>query len=190
MITGVGFTVAPFVGGQISAISQTLPAIVSAILFGFNFLWVFFVLPESHTNKHSLGHPNLEPRKSNFNLLQFRALGHLLRTPITGSLLISHFFFTLGVLLFRSNFAIYAKELFDLSAQRQRKNHVIRVHLRLLTLPGLISVFWTSLLRLSLSVSFRGASQKLSSSLAAVSFLHSRFFLSLLRAASWFCLPS
>eukprot|EP01114_Cavostelium_apophysatum_P020129 TRINITY_DN6660_c0_g1_i1.p1 TRINITY_DN6660_c0_g1~~TRINITY_DN6660_c0_g1_i1.p1 ORF type:complete len:408 (-),score=52.44 TRINITY_DN6660_c0_g1_i1:124-1347(-) len=112
---GIGFTVAPLLGGLISSLGgQRAPAVCSALLFAANFLFVWLVFPDSEHHRRSA----VENQRSIFSRGQFRALINLLQTPVVGSLIMSHFFFSLGVILFRSNFAIYVKEQFELDPKQ------------------------------------------------------------------------
>jgi DHA1 family tetracycline resistance protein-like MFS transporter len=107
---GLGFIIGPASGGLLSQFGFSVPAFVAAGLVAVNLLLVAIWLPESLTaerrSQMEAGAPSLS----------FTALMKALRRPISGSLLITRFFFGLAFSIFQTIFALYALRRFGLGA--------------------------------------------------------------------------
>ncbi len=108
---GLGFIIGPAVGGALSQISYTAPALAAAGLASINLAMVAFWLPESLSAEK-----REEIVKSKRAALSLTALLEALRRPVVGPLLHTRFFFGLAFSIFQSIFALYALERFQLDA--------------------------------------------------------------------------
>jgi MFS transporter, DHA1 family, tetracycline resistance protein len=109
---GLGFIIGPVTGGVLSQWGYAVPAFVAAGLAVINLILVAAWLPESLT---------AEKRASISNKRQALTLSAMLaalRRPLTGSLLISRFFFGLAFAIFQTIFSLYALARFNLSASQ------------------------------------------------------------------------
>lgn len=77
---GVGFSLGPWIGGALGTHDLRLPAFTVAGLALANFVWSYFVLPETHTRPD--GHP------ISSSLVDLKAMPRALGRPILGELLI------------------------------------------------------------------------------------------------------
>jgi DHA1 family tetracycline resistance protein-like MFS transporter len=110
---GLGFIIGPAVGGLLSKSSYSLPAFIAAGISFLNLIQIFFVLPESLTEK--LRREMGEMQRPPFTL---KALVAALHRPIVGPLLNVRFFFSLAFSTFQSIFALYAQYKLGLGADK------------------------------------------------------------------------
>jgi DHA1 family tetracycline resistance protein-like MFS transporter len=110
---GLGFIIGPAVGGLLSKVSFSLPALVAAGIAGLNLVQIYFVLPETLTNerRREMG----EIQRPRFTL---GALVTALKRPVIGPLLSVRFFFSLAFATFQSIFALYAQYRLGLGADQ------------------------------------------------------------------------
>ena len=110
---GLGFIFGPATGGFLSQWGYAVPAFAAAGLVTLNLLMVYLWLPESLTPERRA--ELAEKEKPKFNL---RALLDALQRPVSGSLLITRFFFGLAFSIFQTIFSLYALRRFGLEAQQ------------------------------------------------------------------------
>ncbi len=109
---GLGFIVGPALGGFLSRFGYNIPAFLAAGLSLVNLVAVLLWLPESLTPdrrvvlRHSL--------KTGFTL---NALQRALNHPCTGPLLILQLLYNLSFILFQSNFTLFVKARWELTAE-------------------------------------------------------------------------
>jgi MFS transporter, DHA1 family, tetracycline resistance protein len=123
---GLGFIIGPVTGGLLSQWGYAVPAFAAAGLSLINLLLTYFWLPES-----------LRPEKRAISSqskirIDFSSLRNTLRRPLTGSLLITRFFFGLAFSMFQTIFSLYALTRFSLTAAQTGY---------ILTYVGILSVF-------------------------------------------------
>ena len=109
---GLGFIIGPVLGGAFSTFGYAVPAFVAAGLATFNWVVVYFWLPESlGAEKRAV---LARQKKAPFTL---GSLGRALNRPRVGPLLQTRFFFGLAFAMFQTLFALYAQQRLGLSAQ-------------------------------------------------------------------------
>jgi DHA1 family tetracycline resistance protein-like MFS transporter len=119
---GLGFIVGPALGGLLSTIGANfsgflaweyaLPALAATVLASFNWLAVYFWLPESLT-KEQMAEAAANPQKNAFS---WHALQVAFARPLVGPLLKTRFFFSLAFAMFQTVFALYALDRFGFGA--------------------------------------------------------------------------
>jgi DHA1 family tetracycline resistance protein-like MFS transporter len=109
---GLGFIIGPLTGGLLSQYGYAFPAFAAAGLALLNFILIYAWLPESLTSEKRL---QLGEQKK--PAVTLGALVVALKRPLTGSLLITRFFFGLAFAIFQSIFSLYALAKFNLSAR-------------------------------------------------------------------------
>ena len=107
---GLGFIIGPASGGLLSQWGYAVPAFVAAGLVAINLLMVAFWLPESLTPEKRSSATEKRPA------INLSALLAALKRPISGSLLITRFFFGLAFSIFQTIFSLYALRRFNLDA--------------------------------------------------------------------------
>jgi DHA1 family tetracycline resistance protein-like MFS transporter len=107
---GLGFIIGPVAGGLLSQWGYAVPAFAAAGLTLINLLLVYLWLPESLTPKKRA----VSTTKSIG--VNISSLAAALRRPLTGSLLMTRFFFGLAFAIFQTIFSLYALARFNLSA--------------------------------------------------------------------------
>lgn len=110
---GLGFIFGPATGGFLSQWGYAVPAFAAAGLVTINLLMVYLWLPESLTPERRAELAEKEKPK-----LNIRALLDALQRPVSGSLLITRFFFGLAFSIFQTIFSLYALRRFGLEAQQ------------------------------------------------------------------------
>ena len=110
---GLGFIFGPATGGFLSQWGYAVPAFAAAGLVTINLLMVYLWLPESLSPEKRAEIAQKE--KPKFTL---RALLDALQRPVSGSLLITRFFFGLAFAIFQTIFSLYALRRFNLEAQQ------------------------------------------------------------------------
>lgn len=108
---GLGFIIGPAMGGFLSQWGYYLPALVAAGLSLFNLSLIFFWLPESLTDERRTQYS--EQKRPSADLAAFLTA---LKRPLSGSLLITRFFFGLAFAIFQTIFSLYALAKFSLTA--------------------------------------------------------------------------
>ena len=106
---GLGFIIGPALGGVLSNISYSVPAFVAAGLSFINLLLIIFWLPESLTPERRA---QLSPKRSGITL---QALSESLQRPLTGTLLITRFLYSLAFVILQSIFSLFALRRFGMS---------------------------------------------------------------------------
>lgn len=119
---GLGFIIGPALGGLLSTVGANingfvaweyaLPALAATVLATFNWLAVYFWLPESLT-KEQMAEAVANPQKSAFN---WHTLQAAFARPMVGPLLKTRFFFSLAFAMFQTVFALYALDRFGFGA--------------------------------------------------------------------------
>jgi len=109
---GLGFIVGPAMGGFLSRYGYNVPALLAAGLSLLNLVAVVLWLPESLTpeRRATLRHSP----KTRFTL---KALWQALNHPCTGPLLILQLLYNLSFTLFQSNFTLFVKTRWGLTAE-------------------------------------------------------------------------
>ncbi|MBN2002771.1 MAG: MFS transporter [Anaerolineae bacterium] len=109
---GLGFIVGPAMGGFLSRFGYNIPALLAAGLSLVNLVAVLLWLPESLSpeRRSVLRHSP----KTGFT---FKALRQALTHPCAGPLLILQLFYGLAFTLFQSNFTLFVKERWGLTAE-------------------------------------------------------------------------
>lgn len=101
---GVGFTVGPFIGGELSRYGLAFPIWVAAGLSAVNFVLTWFLLPETRK-------PGAEERKRPISPTAFlTAMKH----PVVGLCVALTFVLTMAFALMESSFTLYAKHSYNL----------------------------------------------------------------------------
>lgn len=106
---GVGFTLGPWVGGELSVFGHAAPIWVAAGLAAFNFVLAFFLLPETlRPGANAGGHARrtLDPRRI------AAALSH----PVVGLCILLTFGSTMAFALMESTFTLFARHAHQLDA--------------------------------------------------------------------------
>ena len=104
---GVGFTVGPVVGGELSTFGMSVPIWVAAGLSALNFALAFFLLPE--TRKPGVGHRRERP----LNPMRFLEVA---RHPAVGLCVVLTFVLTLAFAMMESTFSLFAEHARGLDA--------------------------------------------------------------------------
>ncbi len=97
---GVGFILGPFIGGLLSEYGARAPFYAAAVLAGANFVFGFFVMPETVTDKIRR---KFEWRRAN----PFVAFGQVRKLPSMGKLLAVMFLMNLAFFVYPSVWAYY-----------------------------------------------------------------------------------
>lgn len=103
---GMGFILGPIIGGLLGTFGPRVPFIAAAVLCFLNWLWGYFILPES------LAQENRRP----FNWKRANPVGsllHLRKYPDLGYLLIAMILVYLGAHAVQSNWSFYTIERFQ-----------------------------------------------------------------------------
>lgn len=109
---GLGFITGPAIGGALSTYGYEIPAYFAAFLDFFNFIAIYFWLPESLTHEQMRTKPTSgEPRFSLKELVQ------AISRPLVGPLLNSQFIFSLAFAMFTTVFALFAQHRLNLDVQ-------------------------------------------------------------------------
>lgn len=106
---GLGFIIGPALGGILSNISYSVPAFVAAGLSLINLLLVIFWLPESLTPERRA------EMSSKKRAITFQNLLESLQRPLTGTLLITRFLYSLAFVILQSIFSLFALKRFGMS---------------------------------------------------------------------------
>jgi len=122
---GLGFTVGPWIGGELSTYSYTLPIWVAAGLSAINFLLALAILPESLDL--SKGKPERGPKP-----LDPKSINYVMTMPTVGITIGLMFMVTFSFSMMTSSFALYEERLYGLGPQEIG---------RLMGIIGLIGVF-------------------------------------------------
>jgi DHA1 family tetracycline resistance protein-like MFS transporter len=79
---GIGFVLGPVIGGTLGEVNLRLPFIVAGSMAVLNFLYGFFVLPESHppSQRRPFQWRNTNPFRSLYGLTQLKGVGSLVGT--------------------------------------------------------------------------------------------------------------
>ena len=109
---GVGFIIGPAMGGFLSQYGFNIPAFVAAGLSLINLILVIILLPESLPAED-----RKTMRSSPHTRFTFTKLREELSRPCVGNLLYIGLFYSMAFMLFQANFALFAKQRLDLSAQ-------------------------------------------------------------------------
>ncbi len=105
---GVGFTLGPFIGGELSVYGLAVPIWVAAGLSAFNFSLALFTLPETREPGKGDGRRRtIDPRA------MFRVLAH----PIVGTAIGVTFLATAAFAMMESTFALFVDVLYQMNAQ-------------------------------------------------------------------------
>lgn len=123
---GLGFIIGPALGGILSSRSYSIPAFVASGLAFVNLLLIAFWLPESLTMDRRAQLPQKKPA------LSLKALLEALERPLTGSLLVTRFLYSLAFVILQSIFSLFALKRFGMS--------VVATGF-VLTYVGVVSVF-------------------------------------------------
>ena len=107
---GLGFTFGPWIGGELSTHSYTLPIWVAAAMSAVNFLLALTILPESLDL--SKGVPDRKPRPLNPNTII-----SVMRMPAVGIAITLMFMVTFAFSMMTSSFALYEERLYGLGPQ-------------------------------------------------------------------------
>lgn len=105
---GMGFIIGPVIGGLLGGLGPRVPFIAAAILCFLNFMWGYFILPESLSKDH----------RRAFNWKRANPVGsllHLKKYPNIGYLLIAAFLVYLAAHAVQSNWSFYTIEKFKWS---------------------------------------------------------------------------
>lgn len=102
---GLGFVIGPLIGGMLGSFGSRVPFLVAAVLSILNFIYGFFILPES------LGHEN----RRNFDWKRanpFGTLKSLYQFPVVAGLLTALGFLYIAVHAVQSNWSYYTMHKF------------------------------------------------------------------------------
>jgi DHA1 family tetracycline resistance protein-like MFS transporter len=105
---GLGFILGPFLGGLLGSLGLRAPFFAAAILCGLNFLYGYFLLPESLTKEHRRA---FDWKRAN----PFGSLRQLQKYPAISGLAFSFFLIYLGVQAVQANWSYYTHFLFHWS---------------------------------------------------------------------------
>ena len=108
---GIGFIIGPVAGGVLSQWGYAVPAFVAAVLSFANLVLIYAWLPESLTPEMRAKMPDKRPA------ITFNALMVALKRPLSGSLLITRFFFGVSFAILQTIFSLYALLKFNLNAR-------------------------------------------------------------------------
>jgi len=105
---GVGFTLGPFIGGELSVYGLEVPIWAAAGLSGFNFVLAMFTLPETRKPGMAAGRRRtIDPR----------AMMRVLKHPVVGTAIAVTFLATSSFAMMESTFALFVDELYQMKAQ-------------------------------------------------------------------------
>ncbi len=104
---GIGFTVGPFVGGELSQFGLSFPIWVAAGLSAFNFVLALIMLPETRRTDSEQRHRPVSPT----------AFLTVMRHPVVGLCVTLTFLNTLAFALMESMFNVFAEDAWGLNAQ-------------------------------------------------------------------------
>ena len=107
---GLGFTFGPWLGGELSTYSYTLPIWVAATMSAVNFVLAYTILPESLDL--SKGVPSRKPRPINPSTII-----SVMRMPAVGIAITLMFLITFSFSMMTSSFALYEERLYNLGPQ-------------------------------------------------------------------------
>ncbi len=102
---GMGFIIGPVIGGLLGGLGPRVPFIAAAVLCFLNWLWGYFILPESLSPDHRR---ELDWKRAN----PLGSLLHLKKYPDLGYLLITMFLVYIGAHAIQSNWSFYTIERF------------------------------------------------------------------------------
>jgi MFS family permease len=103
---GFGFTVGPFIGGELSVYGYAVPIWAAAGLAAFNLVLAIFLLPETRS-------PDTKPVERTLNPRAFvRAIGH----PVIGLCILLTFVMTIAFAAMESTFTLFAEHVRGLEA--------------------------------------------------------------------------
>ncbi|MGB4846791.1 MAG: TCR/Tet family MFS transporter [Saprospiraceae bacterium] len=102
---GMGFIIGPVIGGLLGGLGPRVPFIAAAVLCFLNWLWGYFILPESLSLDHRR---ELDWKRAN----PLGSLLHLKKYPDLGYLLIAMFLVYIGAHAIQSNWSFYTIERF------------------------------------------------------------------------------
>ncbi|HZV71342.1 MAG TPA: TCR/Tet family MFS transporter [Saprospiraceae bacterium] len=102
---GMGFIIGPVIGGLLGGFGPRVPFIAAAALCFLNFMWGYFILPESLSKDHRR---EFDWRRAN----PVGALLHLKKYPDLGYLLVATFLVYLAAHAIQSNWSFYTIEKF------------------------------------------------------------------------------
>lgn len=105
---GIGFILGPVIGGFLGTIDTRLPFFGAAVLSGLNFLYGFFVLPESLKKEDRRG---FDVRRAN----PFGAVKHFSRVPKVGWFIVAFGIFQFAHSVFPSTWNFYSEIRYDWS---------------------------------------------------------------------------
>jgi DHA1 family tetracycline resistance protein-like MFS transporter len=103
---GMGFIIGPVIGGLLGSLGPRVPFIAAAVLCFVNWLWGFFILPESLDEAHRRP---LDWKRAN----PVGSLLHLRKYPNLGYLLVALMLVYLGAHAVQSNWSFYTIERFQ-----------------------------------------------------------------------------
>lgn len=103
---GMGFIIGPVIGGLLGSLGPRVPFIAAAVLCFLNWLWGFFILPESLDEAHRRP---LDWKRAN----PVGSLLHLRKYPNLGYLLVALMLVYLGAHAVQSNWSFYTIERFQ-----------------------------------------------------------------------------
>jgi MFS transporter, DHA1 family, tetracycline resistance protein len=106
---GVGLSLGPWIGGELSPLGHVVPIWVAAALSGLNFLWAWHGLPESHPRGDTSG-----PRRTLDPRVVLRALAH----PTVGAAIVLTFVATFAFSMMEATFTLVAEHAWNMSAQQ------------------------------------------------------------------------
>lgn len=106
---GLGFSLGPAIGGELSAYGLAAPIWCAAGLSAVNLIWAFFGLPESRplTGERARSQRTIDPRA------MVRTLGH----PVVGRPILLSFLGIFGFAMMESTFGLVAEHRWGMSAQ-------------------------------------------------------------------------
>ncbi|MBK9983697.1 MAG: TCR/Tet family MFS transporter [Saprospiraceae bacterium] len=102
---GMGFIIGPVIGGLLGGLGPRVPFIAAAVLCFLNWLWGYFILPESLSLDHRR---ELDWKRAN----PLGSLLHLKKYPDLGYLLVAMFLVYIGAHAIQSNWSFYTIERF------------------------------------------------------------------------------
>lgn len=108
-IVGLGFMLGPTVGGVLSHISLSAPVFFAAGITLLNMIFGYFVLPESHIEKHRMADFSLH------HLNPFSNLSYVLKKQLLTSLLMIGFFYFLAFSMMVGINSVYYKDIMRFS---------------------------------------------------------------------------